>query len=163
MNLQVLIRTVAIGAFATFIMDMGALLGFRAGLAGRGPRRQGLHFIGRWIGYFMRGKIHHEDILLTPPLPGEERLGLVAHYATGIGLALIFVNLLAATGIVPSLWVGLGYGTASVILAWFLYFPAIGAGKMGRAVSPGMEMARASFLTHALYGLGLGIGVVIFL
>ena len=111
----------------------------------------------------MQGKIHHEDILLSPPVPGEQRLGLVAHYAIGIGLALVFVTLLNATGIVPSLWVGLGYGTVSVILPWFLYFPAIGAGRMGRAVSPGMEMARASFLTHALYGLGLGFGAILFL
>ena len=74
MNLQILLRTVAIGAFATLIMDIGALVGFRAGLAGRGPRRQGLEFIGRWMGYLMHGKFQHEDILLTPPLLGEQRL-----------------------------------------------------------------------------------------
>ena len=162
MNLQILLQTVAIGAFATLIMDIGALVGFRAGLAGHGPRRQGLEFIGRWIGYLMRGKIQHEDILLSHPLSGEERLGLIAHYATGIGLALVFVMVLSVIDTVPSIWVGLAYGTVSVILPWFLYFPAIGAGKMGRAVSPGMEMARASFLTHALYGLGLGLGSILF-
>ena len=93
MNLQILLCVVAIGAFATLVMDIGALMGFRAGLVGRGPRRQGLHFIGRWIGYLMHGKFQHEDILLTPPLPGEQRLGLITHYATGIGLALVYIAL----------------------------------------------------------------------
>ena len=55
MNLQMVLRTLAIGAFATLIMNIGALVGLRAGLAGHGPRRQGLHFIGRWISYLMHG------------------------------------------------------------------------------------------------------------
>ena len=88
---------------------------------------------------------------------------MITHYATGIGLALVYIALLSVTETVPAIWVGLVYGIVSVSLPWFLYFPAIGAGKMGRAVSPEMEMARASFLTHALYGLGLGLGAMMFL
>lgn len=163
MNLQVFARAVAIGVFATLMMDIGALLSFRAGLAGRGPRRQGLEFVGRWIGYLIRGHVHHKDILLTPSLPGERKIGLGTHYATGIGLALVYVTLLKATTTVSSLWLGLAYGIFTVILPWFLYFPAIGAGRMGRVASPGMDMARTSFVTHALYGIGLGVGAMIFL
>lgn len=163
MNLQIFPRAVAIGIFATLMMDIGALLGFRAGLAGRGPRRQGPEFIGRWIGYLIRGQVHHEDILLIPSLPGERGLGLITHYTTGIGLALVYITLLKATAIVPSLSSGLVYGIFTGILPWFLYFPAIGAGWMGRVASPGLDMARTSFLTHAVYGFGLAVGTMIFL
>lgn len=163
MNPQILVRSVAIGIFATMMMDLVAVVGFKAGLAGRGPRRQGLEFIGRWIGYLLRGKVRHEDILLTPPLPGERSLGLITHYMTGIALGFAYIGLLKAAATIPSLWSGLAFGTFTVVLPWFLYFPAIGAGIMGRVGSPRLDMARTSLLTHAVYGLGLTIGARTFL
>lgn len=144
-------------------MDLVAVISFQAGLAGRSPRRQGLEFIGRWIGYLLRGKVRHEDILLTPPLPSERNLGLITHYMIGIVLAFAYIGLLATTTTLPSLWSGLAFGMSTVVLPWFLYFPAIGAGWVGRVASPGLDMARTSLLTHAIYGLGLGAGSMVFL
>jgi len=162
MNPEIPLRSVAIGILATMLMDVVAIVSFKVGLAGRGPRRQGLKFIGRWVGYLIRGQVRHEDILLTPSLPGERGLGLLAHCATGIILAFVYIGLLRTTGSLPSVWSGLAFGIFMVVLPWFLYFPAIGAGMMGRVAAPRLDMARTSFLTHAIYGLGLGLGAIIF-
>jgi len=72
---------VIVGILATVTMDVGAMIAFRFGIAGRGPRRTGPDLIGRWIGYLLRGKFRHTDILQTPPLPGELLLGFAAHYS----------------------------------------------------------------------------------
>jgi len=49
-------------------MDVVAVIALRFGIAGWGPRRTGPDLIGRWIGYLLRGKFRHTDILQTPPL-----------------------------------------------------------------------------------------------
>ena len=77
-------------------MDLGALLGVRLGIPGPGPRRTGPDLIGRWIGYLVRGKFNHDDILRTPPLRGELPLGLLSHYAIGAVLGLVYFTLLGA-------------------------------------------------------------------
>jgi len=73
-----------VGTLATVTMDVVAVIALRLGIAGRGPRRTGPDLIGRWIGYLLRGKFRHTDILQTPPLLGELVLGLAAHYLIGL-------------------------------------------------------------------------------
>jgi hypothetical protein len=65
-----------VGILATVTMDVVAVIALRLGIAGGGPRRTGPDLIGRWIGYLLRGKFRHTDILRTPPLRGELLLGL---------------------------------------------------------------------------------------
>jgi len=60
-----------VGILATVTRDFVAVIALRFGIAGWGPRRTGPDLIGRWIGYLLRGKFRHTDILQTPPLRGE--------------------------------------------------------------------------------------------
>ena len=83
-----------VGILATVTMDVVAVIVLRLGIAGRGPRRTGPDLIGRWIGYLLRCKFRHTDILQTPPLRGELVLGLAAHYLIGIALTLVYLGLL---------------------------------------------------------------------
>src|SRR5215467_6329357 len=83
-----------VGILATVTMDVVAVIALRLGIVGRGPRRTGPDLIGRWIGYLLRGKFKHTDILQTPPLQGELVLGLAAHYSIGIVLTLLYLGLL---------------------------------------------------------------------
>ena len=85
-----------VGILATVTMDVVAVIALRLGIAGRGPRQTGPDLIGRWIGYLLRGKFRHTDILQTPPLRGELVLGLAAHYLIGIALTLVYLGLLVA-------------------------------------------------------------------
>jgi hypothetical protein len=75
-------------------MDVVAVIALRFGIAGRGPRRTNPDSIGCWIGYLLRGKFRHTDILQTPPLRGELVLGLAAHYLIGIAITLAYLGLL---------------------------------------------------------------------
>lgn len=70
--------------------------------------------------------------------------------------------LLGAMGTAPSLLPALAYGVFTVAFPWFLMFPAIGAGWMGRAVPPGVHLTRASLYSHAVFGLGLAAGAMVF-
>jgi hypothetical protein len=76
--------------------------------------------IGRWIGYLLRGKFKHTDILQTPPLRGEPVLGLAAHYLIGIVLTLVYLGLLVVAHATPTTLSALLYGTATTVLPWFL-------------------------------------------
>ena len=91
-----------VGILATVTMDVVAVIALRLGIAGRGPRRTGPDLIGRWIGYLLRGKFRHTDILQTPPLRGELVLGLAAHYLIGIVLTLVYLGLLVVAHATPT-------------------------------------------------------------
>jgi Protein of unknown function (DUF2938) len=91
-----------VGILATVTMDVVAMMALRFGIAGRGPRRTGPDLIGRWIGYLLRGKFRHTDILQTPPLRGELLLGLAAHYLIGIVLTLVYLGLLVVAHATPT-------------------------------------------------------------
>src|SRR5215831_3414306 len=91
-----------VGILATVTMDVVAVIALRLGIAGRGPRRTGPDLIGRWIGYLLRGKYRHTDILQTPPLRGELVWGLAAHYSIGIVLTLVYLGLLVVAHATPT-------------------------------------------------------------
>src|SRR5215475_921950 len=102
MESRAFIAGVIVGILATVTMDAVAVIAPRLGIAGRGQRRTGPDFIGRWIGYVLRGKFRHTDILQTPPLRGELLLGFAAHYSIGIVLTLIYFGLLVVAHARPT-------------------------------------------------------------
>src|SRR5436309_5168748 len=120
-----------VGILATVTMDIVAVLALRLGIAGRGPRRTGPDLIGRWIGYLLRGKFRHTDILQTPPLRGELLLGLAAHYSIGIVLTLVYLGLLVVAHATPTALSAILYGTATTVFPWFLIVPVTGDGLAG--------------------------------
>jgi len=124
-----------VGILATVTMDVVAVIALRLGIAGRGPRRTGPDLIGRWIGYLLRGKFRHTDILQTPPLQGELVLGLAAHYLIGIVLTLVYVGLLLVAHARPTALSAILYGTATTVFPLVSHVPITGYGlaRTGRA------------------------------
>ena len=120
-----------VGVLATVTMDVVAVIALRLGIAGRGPRRTGPNLIGRWIGYLLRGRFRHTDILQTPPLRGELLLGLAAHYLIGITLPLVYLGLLVVAHATPTDLGAILYGTGTTVLPWFLILPSPGMGWLG--------------------------------
>jgi hypothetical protein len=157
MESGVFIGGVIVGIFATFTMDVVAVIAFRVGIAGRGPRRTGPDLIGRWIGYLLRGKFRHADILQTPPLRGELLLGFAAHYSIGIVLTLMYLGLLVAVHATPTALSAILYGAATTVLPWFLMFPSQGLGWLGRETPGDAHLARASLFNHIVFGLGIAL------
>ena len=47
--------------------------------------------VGRWIGHLPRGRLTHPGIARSAPVAGERAIGWIAHYAIGIGFALLLL------------------------------------------------------------------------
>src|SRR5438093_13402126 len=144
-----------VGMLGTVTMDVVAVIALRLGIAGRGPRRTGPDLIGRWIGYLLRGKFRHTDILQTPPLLGELVLGLAAHYLIGIVLTLVYLGLLLVAHATPTALSAILYGTATTVFPWFLMFPLPGMGWRGRDAPGDAHLACVSLVHHVIFGLGI--------
>ena len=117
--------------------------------------------LGRWIGYFPRGRFVHDRIAAARPVPGERPLGWLAHYAIGVTFALLLLAIcgldwVQSPTILPALLVGLG----TIAAPWFVMQPAMGAGIAGSR-TPNPRTTRLRNLgTHAVYGVGLYVSAL---
>jgi len=161
MKSRAFIIGVIVGILATVTMDVVAVMAVRFDIAGRGPRRTGPDLVGRWIGYLLRGKFRHTDILQTPPLRGELVLGLAAHYSIGIVLTLVYLGLLVMAHARPTALSAIVYGTATTVLPWFLMFPSQGMGWLGWDAPGDAHLARASLFNHIIFGLGIALWMAV--
>jgi hypothetical protein len=161
MESRAFIVGLTVGILATVTMDVVGVIALRIGIAGRGPRRTGPDLIGRWIGYLLRGKFRHTDILQTPPLRGELVLGLAAHYLIGIVLTLVYLGLLVVAHATPTALSAILYGTATTVFPWFLMFPSQGMGWLGRDAPGNALLARVSLFNHIIFGLGIALWVAV--
>jgi hypothetical protein len=161
MESRAVIVGLIVGVLATVTMDVVAVIALRLGIAGRGPRRTGPNLIGRWIGYLLRGRFRHTDILQAPPLRGELVLGLAAHYLIGIMLTLMYLGLVVVAHARPTALSAILYGTATTVLPWFLMFPSQGMGWLGWDAPDDAHLARASLFNHIIFGLGIAVWVAV--
>lgn len=155
--IEVLALGVLIGVGGAALMDAWALFARRA------LHIQGLDYalLGRWIGYFPRGRFFHERISSADPIRGERALGWMAHYSIAIVFAFL---LLAIWGldwarsptILPPMLIGLG----TIVAPWFILQPGMGAG-IAASKTPDPRAARLRNLaTHTVYGIGLFVSAV---
>lgn len=156
-----LILGLIVGVFATVTMDIIAMVALRLGIAGRGPPRTGPDLIGRWIGYLLRGKFAHKDILQTPPLRGELVLGLAAHYAIGIALTLLYLGLLVVAHARPTALSAILYGVATTVFPWFVMFPSQGMGLLGWDAPGDTHLVRVSLFNHIIFGLAIAVWMAV--
>ena len=161
MESRAFIVGVIVGILATVTMDVVAMIALRFGIAGRGPRRTGPDLIGRWIGYVLRGKFRHTDIVQTPPLRGELVLGLAAHYLIGIVLTLVYLGLLVVAHRMPTALSAILYGTATTMFPWFVMFPSQGMGWLGWDAPGDAHLVRASLFNHIIFGLGIALWMAV--
>ena len=161
MESRMLIVGAIVGVLATLSMDIVAMIAFRFGIAGRGPRRTGPDLIGRWVGYVFQGKLRHTDILQTPPLRGELSLGFAAHYAIGIVLTLLYLGIFVVVHAKPTALSDILYGAATTVLPWVLMFPSQGMGWLGLKAPGSAHLALISLFNHIIFGLGLAVWMAV--
>ncbi|SOZ14698.1 conserved hypothetical protein; putative membrane protein [Cupriavidus taiwanensis] len=147
-----LLHAAVIGTGATLVMDAWAML--RKRLLGVPALNYGL--VGRWLAWLPRGRFYHHPIAATPSVRGEQAIGWIAHYLTGIAFAGILLGLwgldwVRQPTLAPALIVGLG----SVAAPFLLMQPAMGAG-IAASRTPRPNLARMhSLVTHAVFGVGM--------
>ena len=145
------IRVVLIGAGATAVMDLWALL-----LRSLNVPTLDFALLGRWVGHLADGTWGHVAIANARPIRGERALGWLAHYAVGVAFA---GALVAIHGIAwadrPSLWIAVAFGMVTVMAPLFVMQPAMGAGfASSRTRTPARNCLR-SLANHTVFGTGL--------
>jgi Protein of unknown function (DUF2938) len=115
--------------------------------------------VGRWFAYTLEGRFFHNPIAKQPPIRNELAIGWIFHYAVGIAYGFFYLALLRfGLGIEPSIGNGLIFGIVSVVVPWFFFMPAMGAGVLA-CNSPTPKTACLQALgSHAVFGLGLAVG-----
>ena len=102
-----------------------------------------------------RGRLTHASIAEADPVPGEARLGIVAHYSIGVGFAALLLAWRPEWAERPTLGPAMAMGLGSTAAPWLVMQPAFGLG-VAAAKAPDPTAARLrSLRTHATYGLGL--------
>ncbi|RUO25529.1 DUF2938 domain-containing protein [Aliidiomarina minuta] len=147
-----LLIIVFIGIGATTLMDLWGIL--RQPLFGIPKASYGM--LGRWTGHMAQGKFRHNSIGSAAPVKGEQGLGWLIHYLTGIAFAALLIAIwgeswLQAPRIGPAMIIGIG----SIAAPFLIMQPAMGAG-IAASRTPSPNAARLqSLITHAVFGLGL--------
>ena len=148
---------IAIGVGATVIMDAWNL--FLKRMVGI----QSLNFclLGRWIGHMPRGVFKHQSIAAAEPTSFECVVGWLAHYSTGVTLAVVFVLLGSGDWLArPTLLPALFYGIVTVVFPFFVVQPSLGLG-MASSRTPNPAQARLkSLMTHTVFGVGLYVSAL---
>ena len=149
---DLLLRAVLIGVGATLVMDLWALLLKRL----FGAPSLDYAMVGRWIGHLPRGRLTHPGIARSAPVAGERAIGWIAHYAIGIGFALLLLAIWGpAWAARPTLPPALIVGIATVAAPFLILQPGMGAGiAASRTPKPGVARLR-SLMAHASFGVGL--------
>lgn len=147
-----LLHAVLIGGGATALLDLWSLARNRLG----GTPLPDYGLVGRWLAYMPRGRFVHAAIAKSPPLPGEARVGWVAHYLIGVAFA---GGLIALAGLDwahdPTPGAALLFGIATVAAPFLLMQPGMGAGVAARLTPRPWAARGRSLLTHAVFGVGL--------
>lgn len=143
---------IVLGLGATALMDAWVWLRRRwLGLPGLNYA-----WVGRWVAYLPRGRFRHAPIAATPPVRGEQAIGIAVHLLTGVAFAGILLALWGSTWrdrptLAPALIVGIG----SVVAPFLLMQPGMGAGIAARRTPNPAKARLHSLVTHAVFGVGL--------
>lgn len=145
------VAIVLTGTGATLLLDVWTLLLKRLGLPGLS-----MDLLGRWIGHLPRGRWFHSGIAQAAPIAGERWIGWCAHYAIGIGFAVLPFLVLGWDWLrSPSLGAALATGIATAMAPLFVLQPALGAGIASSKTRTPLRNCLKSLASHAIFGLGL--------
>jgi hypothetical protein len=91
----------------------------------------------------------------------EIGIAVPVHYAIGIVLTGVYIWAVSYAGRSPrNLVLALAFGLSTSVLAWLLMFPAMGYGIVGSHGPAGTRLFVSSLINHALFGIGIWLGVM---
>ena len=157
-QLVLAIHVILIGAGATLVMDLWALLMKRC----FNIPSLNWAMAGRWLGHMPHGRFMHKSIAEASAIPGELAIGWIAHYAVGIIFAVLLMVLMGPQWVYqPSLFPALAFGLITVAFPFFLMQPGMGAG-IAASKTPVPNQARLrSIIAHSVFGIGLYLSALL--
>jgi hypothetical protein len=152
--MEYVIQIILVGLGATLIMDLWAVL-LKSVF---GIPSLNYAMVGRWVGYFPKGRISHENIAQTSPISGEKVLGWCVHYLIGIIFSVLLFAIVGQGWIEsPSLLPALFLGAVTVVLPFFIMQPNMGMGVAASKLPNSNALRLRSFMAHLSFGFGLYI------
>jgi len=153
--MEVVIKIVAIGIFATVIMDIWATFSNRIL---KFPRTNWA-MVGRWLGHIPNGKFIHKPISSSPEIKYENILGWAFHYFVGVIYAAFYVVMVIwafeGNSWLLNAWF---FGLVTILSPWFILQPALGLGICAvKAAKPNMVRLQ-NFAIHSIFGIALYYG-----
>jgi hypothetical protein len=141
-----------IGIGATAVLDLWALFAKRV----FGVPASNWALVGRWIGYFPRGRFVHDNIAQAVPIRGELIIGWCAHYAIGIIYAALLLAICGPDWARhPTLPPALILAFLALVAPFFIMQPGMGMG-IAASKNPHPNLARLrSIVGHTVFGFGL--------
>ena len=119
--------------------------------------------VGRWLFLFLKSmQWVQRDLSTQPPVRNELYIGWVFHYAVAILYALLFFFLFREGILSLSLRDGVVFGIISVIVPWFFFMPAMGAGILANKTPNPPLACILALIAHTLFGGALGAFLNVF-
>lgn len=153
--MDVLIKILLIGVFATVIMDIWATFSNRVL---KFPRTNWA-MVGRWIGHIPNGKFVHNPISSSSEIRYENIIGWMFHYFIGVIYSAIYVAIVIwIQGNNASLLTAWTFGLLTILSPWFILQPALGLGICAvKAPKPNMVRFQ-NLVIHSIFGIALYYG-----
>ncbi len=150
--MELLLKGVVIGFGATVLMDLWAVLLWKA----FGQARPNWAPVGRWFWHLKNGTIFHDTIADAEPYEHELALGWIGHYAVGILYGVILALIagaawFAAPTFLPA-WI---LGIVTVGAGWFLLQPGLGLGFAASKLANANKVRALNLVAHTVFALGL--------
>ncbi len=121
------------------------------------------HLVGRWVADLGKGVFRHAAISEADAKPYELPLGWAFHYLVAIVFAQVYLQFLGAVlETPPTLWNALTFGVVTVLAPWLILIPGLGGGFFASRTERPNFVRLASLSVHAVFGIGLYIGVLVF-
>ncbi|MBY5552349.1 DUF2938 domain-containing protein [Rhizobium leguminosarum] len=148
---DILLRGLALGAGATILMDLWAIV-----LTQLGQAAPNWAPVGRWFWHLGRGKVFHESIADAEPYTHELALGWISHYAVGILYGVIFAIIMGSAWLAtPTFLPAWIFGIVTVGAGWFLLQPGLGIGWAASKHPRPNKVRCFNLLAHTVFALGL--------
>lgn len=152
MTAEFLMPALAIGIGATIVMDLWAMMQNRL----FNVPSLNYAMVGRWLGHMGHGRFTHQNIMTAAPVAGEAIIGWVAHYGIGIAFAAALLFLAGLDWVQsPTILPALAFGTATVIMPFFVMQPGFGFGVAASKTPKPMVARFRSLVAHLSFGVGL--------
>lgn len=153
--MDITIQVIALGIFATIIIDIWATFSNKV----LNFPRTNWAVVGRWLGHIPRGKLSHAPVSAVPAIKYENILGWAFHYFIGVVYAALYVlfAFLFLDG-QPSLLSAWVFGLITILSPWFIMQPCLGMGFCAsKAAQPAMVRLQ-NFAIHSIFGVTLYCG-----
>jgi len=154
--MELFTNSLILGTVGTVVMDIGNRTFSFLGLI----LKIDMRMLGRMSAGWARGRFSYRNPEEMSTVSNEYFLGLITHYAIGVGLAFIYLvgSDLLVGGSPSPLWAFI-YGVLTTVASHFIVYPSMGLGVFGLNSPTGIRNMVSSLVNHVFYGVGLMGGV----